>query len=210
MQVPSHWPPDKYSDSVTTPIVSSVAAVLRSSCGLDLTTTIVQAMAEAVAIAGAAIGITSATAEGIKAVTKTVAIIDHISEAPQVLHNLKSDLDSIKSFLMKLQTIEGNKEVDDVLSKEIILAINNCIRLCEALDARLKHWTKGSREDKMTLIDKVKFTMFGEERVKSAQQQLDTSKSTLNLALTSAALYVFMLIDFATTMVLMMLTSPLC
>ena len=75
-------------------------------------------------------------------------------------------------------------------SNQICPAIENCNRACKEFQSQLERWMKHSKNDKLFWMIQWKIGLFGQEKINAFKGQLHDCKSTLNIALATANLFV--------------------
>jgi hypothetical protein len=83
---------------------------------------------------------------------------------------------------------DGSSQI--IRSNQIGPAVENCDRACKAFQLQVDRWMKHSKEDKIFWISRWKIGLFGPDKIKTFKGQLNDCKSTLNVALTTATLFV--------------------
>lgn len=83
---------------------------------------------------------------------------------------------------------DGSSQI--IRSNQIGPAVENCDRACKAFQLQVDRWMKHSKEDKIFWISRWKIGLFGPDKIKTFKGQLSDCKSTLNVALTTATLFV--------------------
>lgn len=145
-------------------------------------------MAEGFSVAASAIGITTLA---IKSVQFLLNTIDNIKNVPDAVSNIKSDLQAVEPVLRHLGTALQGDNSHIVLTDEIKCAVENCARACTAFQELLNHWMRHSREGKTSWMDRWRVSLFGQQKIKTFKGQLSDCKSTLNMALSTASMYVY-------------------
>lgn len=144
-------------------------------------------MAELVGITASVVGITTAALQSAQFLVKT---IDNIKDAPGTVKELTADLRVVESVLHQLiPNVQGDSE-QIIGSSQIGRAVENCDRACKAFQLQVERWMKHSKDDKLFWMIQWKIGLFGQERINTFKGQLQDCKSTLNIALTTANLYV--------------------
>lgn len=138
-------------------------------------------------ITASVVGITTAALQSAQFLVKT---IDNVKDAPGIIKDISADLRAIESVLQDL-----NKKVQDgssqiIRSNQIGPAVENCDRACKAFQLQVDRWMKHSKEDKIFWISRWKIGLFGPDKIKTFKGQLSDCKSTLNVVLTTATLFV--------------------
>jgi hypothetical protein len=67
-------------------------------------------------------------------------------------------------------------------------ALNDCGKACEVFNKRLQKWTRHSREDKLSLRDKMSVGIWNKERVRTFRTRVETCQRTVHFAISSTQL----------------------
>lgn len=141
-----------------------------------------EAMAEALAVASAAVGLVSAASHGIRCLSKE---INCMQAAPEYLANVRRELQSIENIIQSVQ-VSLRFEVDQdnwVSQKErIVSALQDCSKLCEGFYNEFPDLLK---LDKLGIRDRARFA-WAKDRVKALEADLNRCKATITLALSGA------------------------
>jgi hypothetical protein len=122
-------------------------------------------------------------------------IITGIQQAPKTLSDLRADLTAVQQLLQSLtSTLEGTNDtaLSDGLRtflQDLNPSIEACKTACDEFAARLTKITSHSREGNLSLIDKVQLQL-KEKDITIFKYRLGSHKSTINVALVLANLYV--------------------
>jgi len=138
-------------------------------------------------ITASVIGITTAALQSAQFLVKT---IDNVKDAPATIKDISADLRAIESVLQDLNARAQGGSSQIIRSNQIGPAVENCDRACKAFQLQVEQWMKHSKQDKIFWISRWKIGLFGQERIKTFKGQLSDCKSTLNVALTTATLFV--------------------
>jgi hypothetical protein len=140
-------------------------------------------------ITASVVGITTAALQSTRILVKT---IDNVKDAPATIKEISADLRAVEFVLqdLKAKAQDGSSQV--IQGDRIAPAIANCDRACKAFQSQVEQWMKHSKEDKIFWITRWKIGLFGQERIKTFKGQLNDCKSTLNVALTTATLFVLL------------------
>ncbi|MCJ1312307.1 hypothetical protein MMC25_005981 [Agyrium rufum] len=138
-------------------------------------------------ITASLVGITTAALQSAQFLVKT---IDNVKDAPRTIKDISADVRAIESVLQDLNTKVQNESSQLIRSNQVGPAVENCDRACKAFQLQIERWTKHSNEDAIFWISRWKIGMFGQDRIKTLKGQLNDCKSTLNVALTTATLFV--------------------
>jgi hypothetical protein len=144
-------------------------------------------MADPLSITASVVGITTAALQSTQFLVKT---IDNIKDAPGTIKDLSADLQVVESVLQKLNANVQDDSWQIIRSSQIGPAVENCDRACKAFQSQVERWMKHSKEDKIFWISRWKIGLVGPDRIKTFKGQLNDCKSTLNMALTTANLFV--------------------
>lgn len=149
-------------------------------------------MSEPLSIAASIIAVAGAAYSGCKADND---LISAFSNAPKALQSLRQDLDTLQGLLQSLETaLEGTR--DDALSesqkscfRDLKPALDGCKHACDDFAARLSGIASHSDAGRVNWMDRVRFH-FSEKDVELLRSTLQKYKSTLDIALGLATLYV--------------------
>lgn len=144
-------------------------------------------MAEGLGVAASAINVAAAAIQSVQFLLRT---IDNIKDVPDAVKNIKADLQAVEPVLRQLDTALQGGDSQILLCDEIRSTVGNCDRACTAFRKLLDHWMRHSTGDKTFWMDRWRVGLFGQERIKTFKGQLDDCKSTLNVALSTASMYV--------------------
>lgn len=144
-------------------------------------------MADGLSVAASVVGIATVAVQSIQFLS---TMIDNIKDAPDTIRNIKLDLQAVDPVLRSLYTASQNNGSQIVLGVEVKSAVVNCNRACIDFQALLGRWMKHSSEEKTFWMDRWRVGLFGHERIKTFKGQLSDCKSTLNMALSTASMYV--------------------
>ena len=144
-------------------------------------------MADGLGAAASVVGIVAAAVQSVQFLSAT---IDNIKDAPDTIRNINLDLRAVEPVLRKLDTASQSDGLQIVLNAEVKSAVENCNRACTDFKMLLSGWMKHSTEEKIFWADRWRVGLFGQERIKTFKAQLSDCKSTLNVALQTAHMYV--------------------
>ena len=144
-------------------------------------------MADGLGVAASVAGIVTAAVQSVQFLSTT---IDNIKDAPGTIRNISLDLRTVEPVLRKLDTASQSDGSQIVLSAEVRSAVENCNRACTDFQMLLSGWMKRSTEEKIFWADRWRVGLFGQERIKTFRAQLSDCKSTLNVTLQTAHMYV--------------------
>ena len=144
-------------------------------------------MVDLLSITASVAGITMAALQSAQFLVKT---IENIKDAPSTIKELTADIGVVESVLYQLiANVQGQSE-EIIGNNQIGPAVENCDRACKAFQLQVERWMKHSNNNKLFWIIQWKIGLFGQERINTFKGQLQNCKSTLNIALTTANLYV--------------------
>jgi hypothetical protein len=144
-------------------------------------------MAEGLGVAASAISIATAAIQSVQFLSKT---IDNIKDVPKTVKSVRVDLQAVEPILHQLDKALQNDESQVVLRDEIKPVVQNCDRACTSFQAALDRWMRHSTEEKTFWMDRWRVGLFGQDRITTFKGQLNDCKSTLNVALSTATMYV--------------------
>jgi len=144
-------------------------------------------MADGLSVVASVVSIATAAVQSVQFLSTT---IDNIKGAPDTTRNIKLDLQAVEPVLYSLETASQSNGAQIVLSAEVKSAVVNCNRACTDFQTLLDRWIKHPSEEKTFWIDRWRGGFFGQERIKAFKGQLSDYKSTLNMALSTASMYV--------------------
>jgi hypothetical protein len=144
-------------------------------------------MADGLSVVASVVGIATAAVQSIQFLSIT---IDNIKDAPDTIRNIKLDLQAVEPVLRSLDTASQSDGSQIVLGAEVKSAVVNCNKACTDFQALLSRWMKHSSEEKTFWMEGWRVGLFGQERIKTFKGQLSDCKSTLNMALSTASMYV--------------------
>lgn len=140
-------------------------------------------MADPISIIGAVV----AAIQTMKSLVKT---IDALREGPGSLRDIRSDLSALAQILQKLEKTNTEDSNDGFLFKEVGSAVQGCDSARKIFMGQLQHWTRHSNNKAGAWADGLKVPVFIQGRIEVLRAQLRDCKSTLNVALSTATLYV--------------------
>ena len=138
-------------------------------------------------VTASVVGITTAALASTQFLVKT---IDNVKDAPATIKDISADLRAVESVLQDLNAKAQDGSSQIIQSNQIGPAVENCDRACKAFQLQVERWMQHSEEDKIFWISRWRIGLFGQERIKTFKGQLSDCKSTLNVALTTATLFV--------------------
>lgn len=147
-------------------------------------------MADPFSIASGVVGI---VAEAVNKIKELVTFINNIKDAPNVIRQLRDELDSVEAVLQSLKsTLEndaGSKSWTQLLqSSNLMEAVKTLRSNCNAFKGVLQTWTKRS-----SLGSKLSFRnsldpALSQSKISAMLTQLDRCKQTVTMALSSCTL----------------------
>jgi Fungal N-terminal domain of STAND proteins len=138
-------------------------------------------------IIASVVGITTAALQSAQFLAKT---IDNVKDAPGTVRDIGAELRAVELVLQNLREALQDGSFQSSLGDQIRPAVENCDRACKAFQSQVEQWTKHSQEDKIFWMHRWKIGLFGQERIKTFKGQLGDCKNTLNVALSTATLFV--------------------
>lgn len=144
-------------------------------------------MTDGLSVAASIVGIATTAIQSVQFLSKT---IDNIKDVPDTVKNIKVELQAVEPVLRHLNTALQGDDSQILLSDEIKSAVENCDRACTAFQKLLDHWMRHSTGDKTFWMDRWRVGLFGQDRIKTFKGQLNDSKGTLSVALSTASVYV--------------------
>ncbi|KAF2498658.1 hypothetical protein BU16DRAFT_615678 [Lophium mytilinum] len=138
-------------------------------------------------VTASVIAVTTTALQGTQFLAKT---IDNIRGAAGTVRDISADLRAVESVLQDLNVAIQGDSLQVIQSNQIGPAVENCDRACKAFQLQIESWMKHSKKDKIFWISRWKIGLFGPERIKTFKGQLSDCKSTLSVALSTAALLV--------------------
>lgn len=154
--------------------------------------TVLCVMAEAIGIASGIVGTVTFAIQGTKVLLE---VIKAYKDAASTLTDLAQDVDATSTILAAIKnSLEEAK--DDSFSesvrnclRESIGAVEGCGKACEDFAKELSDLMSHSKDGKFSKRDKLKL-WFEEETIKGFRYRLGNYKSTLNMVLTLASIWV--------------------
>jgi hypothetical protein len=138
-------------------------------------------------ITASVLGITTAALQSAQYLVKT---IDNVRDAPITIKDISVDLRAVERILQTLDRALQSDSSQVIVSEQIGPAVENCDRACKAFQSQIEHWMKHSKEDKIFWVYRWKIGLFGQERIRTFKGQLGDCKGTLNVALSTATMFV--------------------
>lgn len=128
----------------------------------------------------------------IKSINALIHDINATKDAPDGIMDQRSELAAVHAILTVLDDARKGSKLA-ALTPDVIaalqVAVASCETACDRFGAKLKRWTRHS-EDRVHWWDRVRIGLFAEATIEALRKQLGCSKSTVNMAVSTAALYV--------------------
>lgn len=140
-------------------------------------------MGDPLSVAASIASVATAAIQSIQFLYQTIG---DIKDVPNSLRDINSDLESIESVVRKVKGAVEGADSDVVLADDIEKAAKNCDDACSRFQKKVAKWTKHSTEDETFWTDKWRIGMFEKKRIESFKGQLNSSKASLTLALSTA------------------------
>lgn len=129
----------------------------------------------------------------VQSITALMHEINTIRDAPSVIAGLKDELVAVEAILLALDNAQKNCQLEHLtpdVRTGLQLAVTHCAETCTEFRNSIARWTKHSG-GKMRVWDRVRFGLYAERTVETLREQLNCYKSTINIAVSTAILYVF-------------------
>lgn len=142
-------------------------------------------------IAAGVVGIVAPTLHCVK---QLVNDIQNIIDAPAAVKALTKDLESVSVALASVEAIPSPqwKSLGEPVARQSAAAISSCKDSCENFKTSLEHWTRHSKDGKMSWRDRAALGVCRQGHVKSISDQLQnchiTLSSVVNIATLNASL----------------------
>ncbi|KAJ5825762.1 hypothetical protein N7474_002900 [Penicillium riverlandense] len=137
-----------------------------------------------------AAGTLSIVQAAVQSINTLIHDINAIKDAPTVIKDLRSELAAVRAILTVLDDARKDSKLD-ALNPAVIaalqVAVASCETACDRFGAKLKRWTRHS-EDRVHWRDRVRVGLFAEATIEALRKQLGCCKSTVNMAVGTAAL----------------------
>jgi hypothetical protein len=143
-------------------------------------------MADGLSVAASVVGIVAAAVQTVQLLSTTIS---NIKDAPDVIQNLKVDLQAVEAVLCRLKEASQDENTQAAIGAEVKSAVVNCHQACADFQKLLERWMKNSTKERMFWADRWKAGFFGREKIKRFTDQLRDCKSTLTLALSTTTMY---------------------
>jgi hypothetical protein len=141
----------------------------------------------------AAVGISGTAITSISALWKTITAI---KDAHEDVEDIRTQMDKIRSPLDSLQALITDTDAEmEATFKQALMktgmanAVNDCGNACEAFNKRLQKWTRHSREDKLSLRDRMSVGVWNKERVRTFRTRVETCQRIVHFAISSTQLW---------------------
>ncbi|KAI8943378.1 hypothetical protein NX059_001392 [Plenodomus lindquistii] len=144
-------------------------------------------------ITAGAIGIAGTA---VTSIVQLHSLIDSLEDANDVIQNATSDLGSIEQSIAALEHFAlANKDISNVAQADLTKAgvaeaVNKMGLACDDFDKRLTKWTRHSSTEKLSLRDRISVGVWNKEKIRTFETQLQSCKSTVQLAVSSTQLRV--------------------
>lgn len=139
---------------------------------------------------GTAAGVVGIVVPAMHATRLLLDDIEKIRGAPATVEGLKKELQGVILATESLQVVKPSELESLGVAKQSLSAIKTCDEACEAFSKDLRRWTKHSEDGKMSWRDRINVGFFQDENIKSLSTRLQTCKTTLILAVSTATLFV--------------------
>lgn len=139
---------------------------------------------------GTAAGVVGIVVPAMHATRLLLDDIEKIRVAPATVEGLKKELQGVILATESLQVVKPSELESLGVAKQSLSAIKTCDEACEAFSKDLRRWTKHSEDGKMSWRDRINVGFFQDENIKSLSTRLQTCKTTLILAVSTATLFV--------------------
>lgn len=116
--------------------------------------------------------------------------IEKIRGAPATVAELKKELEGVVLATERLKVVEPSELESLGVATQSLSAIKTCDEACETFRKDLQRWTKHSEDGKLSWRDRINVGFFQDENIKSLSTRLQTCKTTLILAVSTATLFV--------------------
>lgn len=129
----------------------------------------------------------------VQSITALIHEINAIRDAPGVIAGLRDELVAVEAILLVLDNAHKNSQLEHLTPDArtaLQLAVTHCAKACTEFRNKIVRWTKHSGE-KLHTWDRVRVGLFAERSVEALCEQLSRCKSTMNIAVSTATLYVF-------------------
>ncbi|KAJ5612646.1 hypothetical protein N7510_005840 [Penicillium lagena] len=137
-----------------------------------------------------AVGTLSIVQAAVLSINALIHDINAIKDAPAVIVDLRNELAAIHAILAALEDARKDSKLE-ALTPDVLIALKSAIAICETacdrFGVKLKRWTRHS-EDRVHWWDRVRIGLFAEATIEALRKQLGYCKSTVNLAVSTAAL----------------------
>ncbi|OTA64150.1 hypothetical protein K449DRAFT_328007 [Hypoxylon sp. EC38] len=119
--------------------------------------------------------------------------LQNISDAPEVVEDLKGDLRSVDLTLKSLRAVKEAEWATASPStlEQSKMIITSCKDSCTKLKADLDRWTKHSSSGRLSWQDRATVGFWKQSRIKSMSKQLQKYQIALNLVASTATLSVY-------------------
>lgn len=117
--------------------------------------------------------------------------IKKIRGASDTVAGLQKEIEGVFLATEGLKAVKPSELESLGVARQSLSAIETCDEACETFRKKLQRWTKHSPEDgKLSRRDRINVGFFQEESIKALSTRLQTCKTTLISAVSTATLFV--------------------
>lgn len=116
--------------------------------------------------------------------------IEKIRGAPATVAGLKKELEGVFLATERLNKVDPSELIALGVTNQSLSAIKTCDEACDTFRKNLQRWTRHSEDGKMSWRDRINVGFFQDENIKALSERLQSCKSTLILAVSTANLFV--------------------
>src|SRR5947209_14316427 len=120
-------------------------------------------------------------------------VINGLIDAPQAIVSINNEITAVQAVINTLREVLKNNQsaaLEPVLQRiGIDVALKGCTKVCTDFTETIAQFTTRSTKEKFSKRDRLRVT-FRKSKICSFRERLRICKNTINLALTSATLYV--------------------
>lgn len=139
---------------------------------------------------GTAAGVVGIVVPAMHGTRRLLDDIEKIRGAPATVEGLKKELQDVFLATERLKVVKPSELESLGVAKQSLSAIKTCDEACETFRKDLQRWTKHSEDGKMSWRDRINVGFFQDENIKSLSTRLQTCKTTLIVAVSTATLFV--------------------
>lgn len=139
---------------------------------------------------GTAAGVVGIVVPAMHATRLLLDDLEKIRGAQATVEGLEKELRGVILATESLNVVKPSELESLGVAKQSLSAIKTCDEACEAFSKDLRRWTKHSEDGKMSWRDRINVGFFQDENIKSLSTRLQTCKTTLILAVSTATLFV--------------------